>query len=413
MMTRFQSIGLVLLIASGLFADTWQVGPTSVHHALKPVLETAAPHDTIFIDGGLYQEGHLEINQPLTLLGKNGATLDGLGKTAILMINADSVTVQGLTFKNAGISFVEDNAALHIEKASQILIEGNRFIDNFFAIYLAQAADCILRNNTITAQNARETNSGNGIHLWYCKNILIEGNTISGQRDGIYFEFVMKGTINNNLSQGNLRYGLHFMFSDSCAYTGNTFRDNGAGVAVMYSKTVQMQQNRFIDNWGGASYGLLLKEITDSEITHNLFLKNTVGIYAESSNRVHVAENDFVENGWGLKVQSSCIDNAFTRNNFIANSFDVATAGRQNHSRFDGNYWDKYQGYDLDRDGVGDVAFRPVRLFAYLVQQNPPALILMRSLFIDMLDMAERILPVMTPPTLQDNQPVMRRIDHS
>lgn len=379
---------------------------------LQQLIAIAEPFDTIMVDGGVHTNVPIEIHKPLTLLGKNGAVLDGGGKSAILIIHHDSVVVSGLTFQNAGISFVDDNAALRIEKANHVRVENNRFIDNFFAVYLAQASQCTIRNNQITASNPRETNSGNGIHLWYCKDILVENNRISGMRDGIYFEFVMNGKIRNNLSEQNLRYGLHFMFSDSCEYTDNTFRDNGAGVAVMYTEAVTMLRNLFLDNWGSASYGLLLKEIRDSEITHNVFRGNSVGIYTESSNRVLVNQNDFLENGWGVKIQSSSLDNEFTANNFIGNSFDIATAGRQNHSGFDGNYWDKYTGYDLDRDGVGDVAFRPVRLFAYVVQQNPPALILMRSLFIDLLDRAERLLPVITPPTLQDNRPLMQRIVH-
>ncbi|MCF7842265.1 MAG: nitrous oxide reductase family maturation protein NosD [Lentisphaeria bacterium] len=378
---------------------------------LAQIITAAEPFDTIIVDGGIHRNTPYEIRKPLVLIGENGPVLDGGGKTEILIVHHDSVVIRDLTFQNAGISFVDDNAALRIEKASHIRVENNRFKDNFFAVYLAQAAQCTIRNNHITASNIRETNSGNGIHLWYCEDILIEGNQVSGQRDGIYFEFVMNGRIRNNLSENNLRYGLHFMFSDTCEYTENTFRNNGAGVAVMYTEAVKMHRNLFVDNWGSASYGLLLKEIRDSEITHNIFRGNSVGIYTESSNRVMVSQNDFLENGWGVKIQSSSLENVFTANNFIGNSFDIATAGRQNHSRFDGNYWDKYTGYDLDRDGVGDVAFRPVRLFAYIVQQNPPALILMRSLFVDLLDRAERLLPVITPPTLQDNRPLMERVN--
>ena len=70
--------------------------------------------------------------------------------------------------------------------------------------------------------------------------------------------------IRGNVSEGNLRYGLHFMYSDNCIYEENTFRRNGSGVAVMYTKGVQMIGNRFEDNWGPSSYGLLLKEIYDS-----------------------------------------------------------------------------------------------------------------------------------------------------
>ena len=68
--------------------------------------------------------------------------------------------------------------------------------------------------------------------------------------------------IKNNLSEKNIRYGLHFMFSHSDTYTSNTFKNNGAGVAVMYSKHVKMENNRFEENWGPSAYGILLKDIT-------------------------------------------------------------------------------------------------------------------------------------------------------
>ena len=86
----------------------------------------------------------------------------------------------------------------------------------------------------------------------------------------------------------------------------------------------------------------------------------------------------------------------------------MATNSRSNASVFDANSWDHYQGYDLDRDGYGDVPYAPVRLFSLIVQQNEPALILMRSFMVDLLEAAERVLPVLTPATLVDHHPRLR-----
>jgi nitrous oxidase accessory protein len=96
-------------------------------------------------------------------------------------------------------------------------------------------------------------------------------------------------------------------------------------------------------------------------------------------------------------------------NLFEQNAFDVATNSRSNYSTFSGNFWDRYRGYDLNRDGIGDVPHAPVRLFALVVAQSPPTLILLRSLLVDMLDMAERVIPSLTPETLLDERPLMRR----
>jgi nitrous oxidase accessory protein len=256
----------------------------------------------------------------------------------------------------------------------------------------------------------RETASGNGIHLWYSKDIVIQGNLVADHRDGIYLEFVEDSEIRENESRDNLRYGLHFMFSDGCLYERNEFRRNSAGVAVMYTKSVQMLDNLFEDNWGSSAFGLLLKDITDSEIRGNRFIRNTVGIYAEGTNRVMVEENELRENGWAVKIMANSQDNVFSRNDFFGNTFDVATNSRRAYSEFHGNYWDHYRGYDLDRDGTGDVPFHPVRLFSLITERNEPSLILLRSFFVDILDLAERVFPVLTPQALTDGAPLMRPV---
>ncbi len=215
----------------------------------------------------------------------------------------------------------------------------------------------------------------------------------------------------NNYSENNLRYGLHFMFSDSCVYTNNTFENNGAGVAVMYTKNVLMSENQFLHNWGPASYGILLKDISDSRIENNIFDENSIGLYMEGCSRVTIEQNNFIKNGWALKLMANSMDNYFYDNNFVANSFDVSTNSRQNFNTFEKNYWAKYDGYDLDKDGYGDVPFRPVTMFSMMIESHPTSLVLLHSLFIDILNIAESIIPAITPEALTDPNPRMRMVN--
>ena len=168
-----------------------------------------------------------------------------------------------------------------------------------------------------------------------------------------------------------------------------------------------MYQNIFEDNQGSAAYGLLLKDITDGIIKDNIFARNTAGIYAEGGGRIIVEYNDFTENGWAIRLMADCTDNTFSKNNFMGNTFDIATNSFSNYSVFTGNYWDKYTGYDINKDSVGDIPYHPVRLFCYLVEQNPPAMLLLRSFLISLLEVAESIFPSVTPDTLIDNSPAM------
>ena len=140
---------------------------------------------------------------------------------------------------------------------------------------------------------------------------LVENNKISGMRDGIYLEFASDSRIINNKSENNIRYGLHFMFSNNDEYHYNTFNHNGAGVAVMFSKFINMTHNKFYNNWGPSSYGILLKEIYDAKIIENIFQENTTGIYLEGSTRVTYERNNFIKNGWAVKVVGSSYSNVF------------------------------------------------------------------------------------------------------
>ena len=410
-MTRPFSLVLLLALLAPCAVraqTTLTVGPTGAVRTLTEALDRAVPGTDIRVQPGVYREPTLRVDTPVSITALGEVVLDGEGERTILRVTADSVTIRGLTFRNVKASFVEDRSALLVEGASGCRILDNRFDDVFFAVYLAEVSQCEVIGNTFRGPDVSEARAGNAIHLWYSRFVTVRDNDILGHRDGIYFEFVEDSIVENNLSQGNLRYGLHFMFSDRCTYTDNTFRDNGAGVAVMYTQHVTMTGNVFADNWGPAAFGLLLKEITDSEISGNTFARNTVGLYAEGSNRMQIAENTFESNGWAIKIMADAMQNELTRNNFVGNSFDVGTNSRQSNSSFSGNYWDAYEGYDLDRDGVGDVPFRPVRLFALIVEQHEPAMMLMRSLFVQLLDIAERVAPALTPETLVDDQPAMR-----
>lgn len=408
--TRLLALLVSSVAVAGVLGQNVVVSPEGPLYSIGTAIHQAQPGDSIIILKGTYSEPPIMVDKAVTMIGIDFPVLDGRGQNQIMTIVADSVTVRGLEFRNVGVTFIEDRAAIKIDRAAHCRIEENRINDSYFGIYLARTSNCRLDGNSIQGSGLTETRSGNGIHLWYSKEIDVVNNEIRGHRDGIYFEFVEDSAVMDNLSEGNLRYGLHFMFSDRCTYQNNVFHSNDAGVAVMYSESVEIMGNRFEHNWGSAAFGILLKDITDSTIQNNVFVKNTVGIYAEGANRNVFEHNDFIENGWAIRIMANAQDNLFTRNNFIDNTFDVTTNSQYHSSQFSENYWDAYQGYDLDRDGYGDIPFHPVRLFSLIVERTEPSILLLRSLFIQVLDAAERTLPSLIPDTLIDELPAMARL---
>ncbi|HEY6505865.1 MAG TPA: nitrous oxide reductase family maturation protein NosD [Chitinophagaceae bacterium] len=405
---RYAFIILFLFILVNSYGRIIIVGHGQTITSLKNALGIAKQGDTILLKNGVYKEGNVLITRSVTLLGEGNTILDGENKHEQLTISGKNITVKNIRFRNAGYSALNDFAAIKIIDASGILLEANDISNSYFAIHVSNSTYCTIRNNHIAGDPKTEQLTGNGIHLWKCDHALIENNHIQGHRDGIYFEFVTESVIRKNLSEKNIRYGLHFMFSHNDHYINNTFRNNGAGVAVMYSKKVRMEQNHFEENWGPSAYGILLKEITDSYVSNNTFLKNTVALYMEGSSRMEIQQNVFNNNGWAMKVQASCDDNNFHHNNFNGNSFDVATNGTMMLNKFYNNYWDKYEGYDINKDGIGDIPYHPVSMYAMIVEQNPHTLILMRSFMVSLLDKAEKAIPSLTPENLVDDKPFMK-----
>ncbi|TMI66509.1 MAG: nitrous oxide reductase family maturation protein NosD [Bacteroidetes bacterium] len=404
---KFLLIILLLNISATVSGRTIIVGANEPVKTLKQAIAVAKDNDTIRLSPGIYKEGNIILTKSLTLIGDN-AILDGVSQFEILTVSGKNIVIKGIQFQNSGYSSMNDYAALKVIDASYIVIEGNKFLNSYFAIHLNNSTFCTVRNNRIAGSPKTEQTTGNGIHLWKCNNALIEANFITGHRDGIYFEFVSHSTIQKNISQENIRYGLHFMYSNDDVYLSNTFHDNGAGVAVMYSKKVTMQFNHFEQNWGASAYGLLLKDISDSYISNNTFYKNTVALHMEGTSRIEVEKNIFKENGWAMKVQASCDNNNFHHNNYFGNTFDIATNGTMVLNKFYNNYWDKYDGYDLNKDGFGDVPYHPVNMYSMIVEENPNALILLRSFTVQLLDKAEKAIPSLTPENLIDTQPTIK-----
>lgn len=401
------TIGL-LLAGLPAISRTLVAGPGLPISTLRKAIELAKNEDTIFLKPGVYREGSLTLTKSIVLIGEGNPVLDGERKYEVLLISGKDIVIRGLYIKNSGYSALNDFAAIKLVNCARVTVENNRIENAYFAIHVSNSSYITIRNNLVTGTPRTEQLTGNGIHLWKSNHALIENNQVQGHRDGIYFEFVSNSMIRNNLSEKNIRYGLHFMFSNDDIYFSNRFRNNGAGVAVMYSKQVTMQGNHFELNWGASAYGLLLKDITDSHILFNTFFQNTIGIHMEGSSRITIEKNSFKENGWALKVQASCDNNSFHHNNFTGNSFDVGTNGSISLNNFYNNYWDKYDGYDLNKDGLGDVPYHPVSLYSMIVEETPATMMLFRSFAVQLLDKAEKAVPTLTPENLVDARPLMK-----
>jgi len=412
--SRIRQILLLILIFNftDSIAQVIRVGKFRNIKSIQTAIMESEAGDSIIVDYGVYKENNIKIEKPISLIGLGNPIIDGEEKGFIFDVtNIDSFNITGFVINNAGKSFTKDYSSLHLYKVNNFIIEENIFNNPFFAIHIEKSKNGVIKNNEINGNAVEEITSGNGIHLWHTSKVDVIGNKIYTMRDGIYFEFVKHSSVVNNVSKFNLRYGLHFMFSNNDKYEDNLFENNGAGVAVMFSKYISMRRNTFRLNWGTASYGLLLKEIYDADIIDNVFQENTIAINAEGINRINFEKNNLSSNGWAIRFLGACYGNKLLNNNFLNNSFDLSYSGRVNGNIFDKNYWSNYTGYDLNKDGLGDVPYRPVKLFSYIVNRTPETIVLLRSLFVDIINFSEKVSPIFTPDNLKDFNPLMKPVN--
>lgn len=408
----YQIAIFVALSSAACDASTLTVCAGCETHSIAEAVKLVPAGGTVLVKGGTYHEHDVVIDKTVKVMAAPNERpvieADGVGNGFV--IRAAGVEISGLVIRNSGLSFTSELAAIRVEEASGCTIKNNVIEGAHFGIYLAHSRDCSVEGNRITGPDRAENLAGNCIHIWYGQKMRIEQNTLRHCRDGIYFEFVSDSQIIGNQSRENKRYGLHFMFSSDNLYRDNTFMNNESGVAVMYSKKIRMLGNVFSNSRGPAAYGILLKDISDSDIRANRFTDNTVGVYVEGTTRSLFASNHFENNGWAMRILGDSDGNAIAQNNFISNTLDVATNATINANRFSSNYWSRYRGFDLDHNGVGDDPYHPVQLTSMLMEKYGASVLLINSFFFTLLDQVESVMPVLTPKAFVDPTPLMNKV---
>jgi len=374
---------------------------------ISEIIEKAKPYDTIFVEHGIYKE-NIVIRKPLTIIGKNYPVIDGENKREIIIIESDDVQIIGFEIINSGFSEIYEISAVKVKNSKNCKILNNKLRNNFFGIYLENVNGCEIKNNEIKNEILKtEALMGNGIHSWKSKNLLIENNIIYGHRDGIYLEFVNHSVIRNNKSYYNVRYGLHFMFSKEIILENCIFKNNKGGTALMYSSNLIIKNNEFIENVGTSNYGLLLKEIKNSNFEKNKFYENTSGVYIENSINNIFFSNEFKRNKFAIRIMANCENNYFKRNLFIDNLFELLTNSITTfNNKFLRNYWDKYIGYDRNKDKIGDEPYRIVKISSFLFENYEISIILLNSPFLSFLELIEKLIPSISP-NIYDYEPLL------
>jgi nitrous oxide reductase family maturation protein NosD len=328
---------------------------------LQATIDSLKEGAVLKLENKTYQ-GNIIINKSITIIGSNKTVLKGDGTGNVISIKASDVKLSHLTVTHGGMdrNSAEEYAAIKIYTNHNV-VEHINIRDSFHGIYLSQAHDNIIRSNHISGMGKGEIAAqGNGIHVYYANDNLLEKNTIEGTRDGMFFEYA-----NNNTSYENTishtRYGLHYMYSDENIFKKNTFTMNTGGAAIMNSNHLKLEDNQFVVNYGNQSFGLLLLQANDNYIANNTFYMNQRGMYIDQATRNEFRHNKIVQNQIGIELWASSNEQVFTLNQITENTIPAVTLGGNGENNSwskngKGNDWGSaFPITDLNQDSIGDL----------------------------------------------------------
>ena len=388
--------------------------PGTPASTIQRLIDDAAPGSVVEPTPGVYK-GTLRITKPITLDGRGEVTIDAGGEGSVIEISAPDVTLRGLIVIGSGKSVSAESAGIKAS-AGPVIIENNRISDVYFGIDLKQSPGSIIRDNTIVGKDLELGRRGDGIRLWWSHGCTIEHNTVRDSRDMVFW-YSEDLQIHNN-SVRDSRYGLHFMYSHNTTVRENRLTGNSVGIYLMYSNSIHLLRNQIDNNRGTSGYGIGLKDCDDIEVVSNLLAANRVGIYidnspssADSTGLIHA--NKIAFNEVGLLATPNTHDNTIYDNGFIENEEQVSVHGGGQLYLNDfandekGNFWSDYNGFDRDRDGLGEFAYEPRSLFRTMLAREPNLRLFVHSPAQQAIELTARAFPELDPdPMLTDPKPL-------
>ncbi len=374
---------------------------------LQSLVDAAPAGATLTIPPGTY-EGDLLLHKPIRLVGEGRPRLVGSRDGSVVRIRAANVTIEGFDIDGReGGDLGRDSAGIHVA-ARNVTVRDCRIGNAIFGVYLREADGSVVEGSRISGIPGKEAGEkGSGIHVWNTLGFDLVGNEIVNVRDGFYIQSSSRGTIRGNVAR-DLRYGLHYMFSDDNVFEDNRFENGAAGTALMYSKRIVFRRNRFLHNRGFASVGLLFKACDDVVAEDNLIADNARGIFLEGSYRNVFRRNVVALSDAAIVLYDSSGGNRFEGNAFVGNLTPLSLVGRRTDTVFAGNYWSDNDEPDLDGDGLSDRPYRLTSVFDHFRGNLTAADLMSQGIAARALAAAEETFPVLRAIPVEDHAPVVR-----
>lgn len=398
---------LVLLLAA-LPVRAERIDVAAGGAALAQAIARAVEGDELILAPGLHQ-GPVTLDKALSLIGAEGARIEGGGEGSVITVDAPDAVVRGLIVTGSGRSHETIDAGITLTKrATGALVEDNELSDNLYGIDIHGARDALVSGNRIEGLRLRHMNSrGNGIYVWNAPGAVIELNEIRYGRDGIFSNISKRNIYRGNVMR-DLRFAIHYMYTNDSEIIDNVSIGNHLGFALMYSDRIVARDNLSIND---RDHGVMLNYTNQSDIFGNLVTggaEKCTFIY--NSHRNLVAQNRFDGCDIGIHFTAGSERNTITGNAFLGNRTQVKYVGTTDVEwSYDGtgNFWSDHPAFDLDGDQRADGAYRPNDLMDHILWSQPAAKLLLGAPAVQLVRWSQANFPATLPGGVVDSHPLM------
>ena len=405
-------LGFLLFPLSALAASAAETVVPAEPGALVRAVTEAEAGDVLRLAPGRHL-GPIVLQRPLTIEGGGEAIVDGGGAGSVITVETADAVVRGLVILGSGDSHQEIDAGVKLIKgADNALVEWNRLEGNLYGVDIHGAEDSLVRHNIIIGRRDHRMNDrGNGVYVWNAPGARVEDNDIRYGRDGIFSNSSKRNVFSGNLFR-ELRFAVHYMYTNDSVVSDNVSIGNHLGYALMFSDRIRAEGNMSL---GDRDHGLMLNYTNRSDIVDNLVrggTKKCVFIYNAHSNLIH--GNRFEACETGIHFTAGSERNAITGNAFISNQTQVKYVGtRDVEWSFEGagNFWSDHPAFDLDGDRIADSGYRPNDLMDHILWSQPATRLLLGSPAVQLVRWSQSSFPATLPGGVRDSHPLMRPIE--
>jgi len=388
----------------------------SLGHAgtLQDSIDVATPYSTLKLHSGIY-EGRVIIDKPITILGVgSGVVIKGDGIGSVVSIKSSDVILKNLTISNSGERMDKLDSGIALERVSRVVIDGCRILDSLYGINMSLVNHSSILNSFITSKPNDISLRGDALKIWYSNNNIIKGNTIDSSRDTTLTYADNNRIVANRFS--NSRFGLHISSSKHNTIQSNIYEYNSVGIMVMGAADTKIIDNQIKSSNGAAGIGVMISGVRGLRLEGNRVSYNAKGIYIDSKPKEHgmqryIIDNEISYNGEAIHFHNAIKNNTITQNRVFGNIDDIVKDVRgvlTIDNSIQRNYWDRYEGFDRDSDGIGDSHHAVYQYADQLWHYNHKIKFFYATPLLSLMNFLFRVAPFMEPVLLlEDSEPLM------